>query len=292
MSSFIMLSPSTNILFYGDWIPTVSPPNSKLLIYGGIPVSGYAIFPTFTGGTIDLGLGPIAIESIPSGFKVTDQIIGSPDNTCQGDSPAVTPDYYNSTIASFPDNTSFFILYTSLVIVNAGFFGTAGSSALISNNSASTIQGNYVIEAFTWYIEGGPEGGPYTSGPFVAGDIIRIVSPDTNPDLTTIDSITLLIGLNTITVTSENFTTWTSILIQFPLPRIPPTDSEPPVTISVFGGSVKIGNIIISIINASGIYQISSDKTCDTLYINSGGSDGTIDVAIPNPTIKTGFIGG
>lgn len=63
------------------------------------------------------------------------------------------------------------------------------------------------------------------------------------------------------------------------------------VTSTQFSGSVELGKLItIFFLNATGIYTITAGKTNDTIYDNDNG--GTIDVKIPNPFFKTGFIGG
>jgi hypothetical protein len=59
-----------------------------------------------------------------------------------------------------------------------------------------------------------------------------------------------------------------------------------------FTGSVKLGNLIILLENASGIYRIVPNKTNDTLYINSNSVSETTDIKMPNPFAKGGYIGG
>lgn len=48
--------------------------------------------------------------------------------------------------------------------------------------------------------------------------------------------------------------------------------------------------ITIILADPSGLYELIPGKTADTLYVDH--STGTMDVAIPNPFIKTGFING
>lgn len=58
-----------------------------------------------------------------------------------------------------------------------------------------------------------------------------------------------------------------------------------------FSGSVPLGTLTILLTNASGIYTLVPGKRQDTYY--SSHRDGsTINIKIPNPTGRTGFIGG
>jgi hypothetical protein len=74
--------------------------------------------------------------------------------------------------------------------------------------------------------------------------------------------------------------------------------ADPPVlTVQVvgdgtqFSGSVELGKLqTIYFLNAPGIYFLDKTATADTLYDTVNG--GTIKVKIPDPTFKTGFIGG
>jgi hypothetical protein len=60
---------------------------------------------------------------------------------------------------------------------------------------------------------------------------------------------------------------------------------------TTFSGSVILGILQVLLVgNASGVYTLVANKTNDTIYNNA--RDGTTqDVRIPNPKIKTGFIG-
>lgn len=60
---------------------------------------------------------------------------------------------------------------------------------------------------------------------------------------------------------------------------------------TIFSGSVPLGTLNILQINASGIYTLVPGKTNDTLYDNDSAPE-TMDVMIPSPFIKTGFVGG
>ena len=63
------------------------------------------------------------------------------------------------------------------------------------------------------------------------------------------------------------------------------------ITSTQFSGSVTLGKLVtLFFLNATGIYTITAGKTNDTIYDNDNG--GTVDVKIPNPFWKTGFVGG
>jgi hypothetical protein len=78
-------------------------------------------------------------------------------------------------------------------------------------------------------------------------------------------------------------------------PSVPPTVSVIPVIIiddpGIFTGPIYLDAIPVIMTNASGIYEISTDSLFDTLYDNVNAPD-TVEVAIPDPFAKTGFIGG
>lgn len=58
-----------------------------------------------------------------------------------------------------------------------------------------------------------------------------------------------------------------------------------------FSGSVALGTLTILLTNASGIYTLVPGKRQDTYY--SSHRDGTtVDIKIPDPTGRTGFVGG
>lgn len=70
-----------------------------------------------------------------------------------------------------------------------------------------------------------------------------------------------------------------------------PVGGPTPITIIAnvpFTGSVPLGNFIVLVANASGIYRFVEGKTNDTIYQASRDGD-TYDVKIPNPGARTGF---
>lgn len=152
------------------------------------------------------------------------------------------------------------------------------------------------------------------------GDLIRITTSDPNLDLTKVvtDDGT---GVSGIALTYTDglgvkqffyiltiyifYQSPTLILFQVPpyvelvfeddpaIPNYPHPTVIPRINIigTTFSGSVDLAPIIITMANASGIYFLSVNKTNDTLYDNINAPD-TTDVKIPDPFIKTGFIGG
>jgi hypothetical protein len=146
------------------------------------------------------------------------------------------------------------------------------------------------------YSPGNPPGNPTGTGPCL--DIVtEIVFSWTDP----------VTGFETITVAALDFNEQTCFTISFPLPETLPEDIpitvtpkspnfppiEPPEgTGTEFDGSVLLGPIIILNTLTSGLYKIVADKTDDTMYIDSPNSDDTVEIAIPDPFGKTGFIGG
>lgn len=68
----------------------------------------------------------------------------------------------------------------------------------------------------------------------------------------------------------------------------PVDDPDNPIP---FTGSVPLAPITISFADTSGIYNITRGKKTDTLY-NSARDGTTVEVAIPKPFAKTGFING
>lgn len=58
-----------------------------------------------------------------------------------------------------------------------------------------------------------------------------------------------------------------------------------------FSGWVNLTPLTVTLVDASGVYRLVKDKTNDTLY-DQIAPISTYNVKIPNPFIKTGFIGG
>jgi hypothetical protein len=120
---------------------------------------------------------------------------------------------------------------------------------------------------------------------------------------------------HTITILAINFISQSANLLVFLIPfsNLPYPGSGPPyssgpsagqfgifqgtVNITaigdgiVFSGSLPIGAVTILFASGSGIYRIVKDKIADTLYDRVIDAT-TQEVKIPDPFIKTGFIGG
>ena len=131
------------------------------------------------------------------------------------------------------------------------------------------------------------------TNPIQAGDEVTAESPD-------VDGIDFE-QVTTVTLTSPD---GDSTVIDFTAidPNnfifvVPTLIGDPPIvhvviTSTQFSGSVDLGPLItIFFLNATGIYTLVPGRTHDTIY-NNDNPEETIDVKIPNPFFKTGFIGG
>lgn len=154
------------------------------------------------------------------------------------------------------------------------------------------VEGDYIIAGFAWTIN--------NTNPVAAGDTIVINSPGgNNPDLTGVTELTLQYTdddgvLQQVTIPTSDFVIWTSSQITFVLPLSVFNHFVGNVTLSgtLFSGTTTIGTLSVLIADASGIYVLTPGKVSDTLYVDSPTDDTTAEVKIPNPFIKTGFIGG
>lgn len=124
------------------------------------------------------------------------------------------------------------------------------------------------------------------------------VSPD--PDLSLVAQIIFSYldvnnNAHSVTIPSAAFLIQSEILITF---RVPDHCNFTTQLITVnldgtqFSGSVQLGPNSVIIANGSGIYKLTNGKSNDTIYVDSTIGSGTTDVAIPNPFVETGFIGG
>lgn len=138
------------------------------------------------------------------------------------------------------------------------------------------------------------------------GDTITMKSPDpatlesyeTSIDFEDLTQIDILIPdytvpgtFITINVPIGNWTLITSRRLQFTMPswggRLP-TVVRVRIQGTQFSGTVERQLYTIYFVTASGIYQLVPGKTSDTLYIEAEPGE-TIDVKIPNPSIRTGY---
>lgn len=66
----------------------------------------------------------------------------------------------------------------------------------------------------------------------------------------------------------------------------------PPTFEMIASGGISFGSgaTFQFLVNPSGLYKLTANKTHDTIYTNSVVDNGTINVKIPDPYIKTGFL--
>jgi hypothetical protein len=153
------------------------------------------------------------------------------------------------------------------------------------------VSGSYSIAMLSWTID--------NTSPVNPGDTISVSSDGVNPDLLDVTQVTITYTDSDgnpveIIIPTTDFLVWTSVLFSFVLPEELNDVVETLITFSgnIFSGSEEIGTLFILLEDGSGIYRIVANKTNDTLYVNAPVDDTTVDVKIPNPFIKTGFIGG
>lgn len=132
------------------------------------------------------------------------------------------------------------------------------------------------------------------------GDEISITTPPQPDsfDLSKVDDVTVQWidssgDIHSIDIPASGFTSQGQFLLIFIMP-----DFEDAVQISIFisgttfSGFVPLGNFpTINFTNATGIYKLVPGQAYDTLY-NQDNPPETINVKIPDPFAKTGFIGG
>lgn len=152
------------------------------------------------------------------------------------------------------------------------------------------ISGTYEIQQFKWKIIP-------PSSPVSVGDPVTITGTDGLKDITKV-IVQTVDGSNNITTLTVNspFVSQTDTELTFDLPNF---GSSEVIFLSVefdgggtsFKGSVSLGALLtINYTNPSGVYQLVVGKFTDTLYVRD--SNTTIDVKIPDPDWKTGFVNG
>jgi hypothetical protein len=145
------------------------------------------------------------------------------------------------------------------------------------------ISGTYEAFQFTWTF--GQDGDSVSPG-----DIITVTSDPGDPDAMDLTQVTLTMTCGIIVPITQ-----TANLLTFAVPATCDGDGAQTVVATgngvQFSGSVDLGDLIVLLINGSGIYTLVPGQTVDELYSNL--RDGTTtDVKIPNPTARTGFVGG
>lgn len=197
-------------------------------------------------------------------------------------------------------------LYSGANITPTTFIGITFAVSLSGNNPSGIsgtyaidngdITSDYVTQVFSFQVQN-------ANTPVTTGSTVSVISPGpadpTHPlDLDTVETLDVTYtdengDTQTINIPSFTVTELDDIqTITFTLPTIP--DDALVLTIiagTEFSGSVELGKrITINFENASGIYQLTFGKTTDTLYDVVDGT--TVELAIPDPFFKTGFIGG
>lgn len=102
--------------------------------------------------------------------------------------------------------------------------------------------------------------------------------------------------LQTVDILTTDFIIWTKTKITFLLPDI--TTALPKVVTIIyvdngtqFSGSVTLGSLVtIYFVDGTGIYFLNVGKATDTLYVQGSDPIQTVEVNIPDPTIKTAFL--
>lgn len=310
--------PATSINFSGGpWYPQDAGicgtgfPGSYTLHGFNVCNPGVAGVGTVTGSTGNTTIltddGEVSILNLPVGFHITEAFYDPNFNVPAGIN-STWAIQFSGGIGGIQTGPTPYLITDTVILNCLGLntfihdFNTGPTSGAINQNASSSfgpgVFGTYEILVYTWTIEGGPPFIP-APGPFNPGDTIKVHSPDLLPDLTTINEFQFIF-LNSdneiVSFIIDDFDIQTPTLIQFVLDRtiLNPilgeyTSGSP---ISIFGGSVKITNIELAIINPSGVYKLVTNKRHDTLYNDSANGSDTTDIAIPTPFVKTGFIGG
>jgi hypothetical protein len=133
--------------------------------------------------------------------------------------------------------------------------------------------------------------------PLEPGVLVTISSdPDADDplDFTQVTVVTLVLGdLTTINVPVGNWVTISANLFTFTIPSfgiLTPTILTVQITSTQLDSPTNLGTLFtIYFLSATGIYELQLDKINDTLYIEEYPGT-TIDVKIPNPFGRTGFI--
>jgi hypothetical protein len=169
---------------------------------------------------------------------------------------------------------------------------TDGDASATINSNGFFITGTYDIQNFTFDLS-------LATQPVQQGTLVTITSDPNDPDhmeLNQLTEIDIVQGVDLTPVTIVG--TPTEFEIVFEIPDLSTLPVPNPQTLHFqavgngvqFSGSVPLGKLeTILFRNAPGIYFLDKTATSDTLYDPDGG---TINVPIPEPFFKTGFIGG
>lgn len=145
------------------------------------------------------------------------------------------------------------------------------------------MTGDYVLANFQYELN------PVDGSNVNVGDQVTITSDLNDPDHLQLDQLDIELGDTPVTPETQ-----TEDELTF---RVPVGFSGSFIINAIgngvqFSGTVPLGTLQVLYADASGIYRIVLNKTSDTVYEDSGSGDPTtIDIKIPNPFIKTGYIG-
>lgn len=127
------------------------------------------------------------------------------------------------------------------------------------------------------------------SGTVNAGDEITITSDLDDPDHLELDHVSITLNDTPVDAISQ---TEDELIFKVPIGYSGEFEVFAVGDGTQFSGSVPLGTLSYLYADASGIYRIVLNKTSDTVYEDSGSGDPTtIDIKIPNPFLKTGYIG-
>lgn len=186
---------------------------------------------------------------------------------------------------------------TMLDIINNGIGFDVDINVTDANDIAYVIINNLRIEG-TYTLQGYQFTLTPTNTLTKVGDNITITSPSGNANSLGLSNVSINISYydstNTLQIvnispTSQSFNQYT-----FTMPNF---DGAVQVTVNAvgdgtqFSGSIPLGSMpTINFTNGTGIYKLVIGKTSDTLYAQGTSPIQTVEVAIPNPFIKTAFI--
>jgi hypothetical protein len=254
---------------------------------------------------LDGGLVPLGINDLPPGFVVDDAkiviastLFGGFDDFVNSNSSGsilkanidIGNPIRRSTdlpITTFTEPTE---IVLPLPISNPSLFAFLGfrwdnSNSVSYQMDRLVITGNYHIETFQWTLN------PVSGSNVEQQQTITVTSDPGDPNHLQLNNISQLVlfgcGVIIPSVQTQN-------LLVFSIP----TGCGPGLRNLIatgngiqFSGDITLGSYTILVADASGIYTIVPGKTDDTLY-KSARDGTTFDVKIPDPFIKTGFIGG
>jgi len=257
---------------------------------------------------LDGSLAPIDLTSLPAGFIVTaaslmilaDFIPPPPYPPVDGTS---TFNIQQATGNNGTLNADTFVYFPILGI--ADMLGNGiGLKVDLQVDSGGTgdpvvgifynfrIEGTYDTLPFVWTID--------TPPPINQGDCITMTSDPLDPnaliftDLTDFTfSYTDNDGVTQTGVPESIVATTNSLVFCLPVGFDPTADG---VTFNAILDAtpspipIVLGTLAVLHPNTSGIYTLTLNKTNDTLYDRD--TDDTVDVKIPNPFVRTGYVGG